>query len=57
MSISFPAALQCVQQKLVQDVKEQGCSSIELLYVALVDWYQKVGFQVNQRQWMGEKIL
>lgn len=57
MSISFPAVLQCVQQKLVQDVKEQGCSFIELLYAALVDWYQKVGFQVNQRQWMGEKIL
>lgn len=38
-------------------LQKQGCASIELLYVALVDWYKKVGFQVNQRQWMGEKKL
>lgn len=35
----------------------QGSGSVELLYVALVDWYRKLGFQVNQRQWMGHKQL
>lgn len=36
-------------------LKEQGCGSIELRYVALEDWYHKVGFCTFQRMWMGEK--
>lgn len=38
-------------------LKEQGCGSIELRYVALEDWYHKVGFCTFQRMWMGEKSL
>lgn len=38
-------------------LQSQGSGSVELLYVALVDWYQKLGFQVNQSQWMGQKTL
>ena len=38
-------------------LKEQGCGSIELRYVALEDWYHKVGFCTFQRMWMGEKNL
>lgn len=38
-------------------LKEQGCGSIELRYVALEDWYEKVGFCTFQRMWMGEKNL
>jgi len=38
-------------------LKLQGCMNIELRYVALVDWYQKIGFEVIRRQWMGEKDL
>lgn len=38
-------------------LKEQGCSSIELRYVELVEWYGKLGFRVIRRQWMGEKSL
>lgn len=41
----------------IQWLQQQGCGSIELLYVALVDWYRKLGFEVNQQQWMGEKKL
>ena len=36
-------------------LKEQNCSSIELRYVELVEWYEKLGFRVARRQWMGEK--
>ncbi len=38
-------------------LKSRGCESVELLYVALIDWYRKIGFQVEQRQWMGEKSI
>ena len=38
-------------------LKDQGCGSIELRYVALEDWYHKVGFCTFQRMWMGEKSL
>ena len=38
-------------------LKEQGCGSIELRYVALEDWYHKVGFCTFQRMWMGGKNL
>ncbi len=38
-------------------LKEQNCSSIELRYVELVEWYEKLGFKVLRRQWMGEKNL
>lgn len=38
-------------------LKSQGCDAIELRYVALVDWYERVGFRVHRRQWMGEKII
>ena len=35
----------------------QNCSSIELRYVELVEWYEKLGFKVRRRQWMGEKKI
>lgn len=38
-------------------LKSKGCNEIELLYVALVDWYERIGFQIKQTQWMGEKTL
>ena len=41
----------------IRRLQEQGSPSIELLYVALVDWYRQVGFQVVRRQWMGRKPL
>jgi len=41
----------------MQWLKEQGCSSIELRYVAIADWYGKLGFLVEREQWMGEKSL
>jgi ribosomal protein S18 acetylase RimI-like enzyme len=41
----------------MQWLKEQGCEFIELRYVELVDWYNKLGFYVECEQWMGEKRL
>ena len=41
----------------IKCLQSRGCSSIELLYVALVDWYKKLGFQIRQEQWMGGKRL
>lgn len=41
----------------VRWLRDQGCDSIELRYVALEDWYAKVGFRTYQRQWMGRKGL
>ncbi len=38
-------------------LKAQNCTSIELRYVEIVDWYRKIGFQPTQLQWMGEKKL
>ncbi|MCL2521544.1 MAG: GNAT family N-acetyltransferase [Erysipelotrichales bacterium] len=38
-------------------LKEQGVEAIELLYVALVDWYGRLGFKVVSEQWMAEKII
>ena len=38
-------------------LKEQGCTAVELRYVALVQWYSKMGFTVSDRQWMGEKQI
>ena len=38
-------------------LKEQGCDLIELRFVALVDWYRAIGFEVTGRQWMGGKRL
>ncbi|MDR0220529.1 MAG: GNAT family N-acetyltransferase [Lachnospiraceae bacterium] len=38
-------------------LKEQGCESVELLYVGLEDWYGRVGFVSTGKQWMGEKLL
>ena len=37
-------------------LKAQNCTSIELRYVEIVDWYRKIGFQPTRLQWMGEKI-
>lgn len=37
-------------------LKAQGCTSVELLYVALVEWYARLGFETMHRQWMGEKV-
>jgi len=36
-------------------LKQNGCASIELRYVAIVAWYEKMGFSVAGWQWMGEK--
>lgn len=38
-------------------LKEQGCTSAELLYVELVEWYSQLGFKTMHRQWMGEKVI
>lgn len=38
-------------------LKAQGCTSVELLYVALVDWYARLGFETMHRQWMGRKVI
>jgi len=38
-------------------LKKEGCISIELRYVELVDWYKKVGFHITGSQWMGEKSI
>lgn len=38
-------------------LKRNGCTSIELLYVELIDWYQKIGFSITSLQWMGEKEI
>ncbi|MBR4888285.1 MAG: GNAT family N-acetyltransferase [Clostridia bacterium] len=37
--------------------KSQNCTSIELRYVEIVDWYRKIGFVPTRLQWMGEKTL
>ena len=37
-------------------LKRQGCSSVELRYVELVEWYGKLGFEMARHQWMGEKL-
>lgn len=39
----------------IEWLKAMGCTSIELRYVHLVDWYKKLGFKVIRHQWMGEK--
>lgn len=36
-------------------LKSQKCTSIELRYVEIVDWYRKIGFEPTRLQWMGEK--
>lgn len=41
----------------VEWLKSQGCEAIELRYVASVNWYERVGFRVIHRQWMGEKTI
>jgi len=38
-------------------LKQNGCVSIELRYVAIVAWYEKMGFSVAGMQWMGEKQI
>ncbi|MCL2638551.1 MAG: GNAT family N-acetyltransferase [Oscillospiraceae bacterium] len=38
-------------------LKQRGCTAVELRYVAIVDWYRKLGFYVEREQWMGEKAL
>jgi len=43
--------------KSVEWLQERGCTSAELLYVELVSWYGRIGFDVCSRQWMGEKDL
>jgi len=37
--------------------KSHGLKSIELRYVALVDWYKALGFEITNSQWMGEKLI
>lgn len=41
----------------VEWLKAQGCDAVELRYVALVDWYERIGFSVKRRLWMGEKEI
>ena len=43
--------------KGIEWLKAERCSSVELFYVDLVDWYQKIGFETVRHQWMGEKSL
>ena len=38
-------------------LKSQKCTSIELRYVEIVDWYTKIGFEPTRHQWMGEKMI
>lgn len=38
-------------------LKSQNCTSIELRYVEIVNWYRKIGFKPTRLQWMGEKSL
>ncbi|MCL2717887.1 MAG: GNAT family N-acetyltransferase [Lachnospiraceae bacterium] len=37
-------------------LKEQGCVEIELLYVGMIGWYEKLGFRPVSYQWMGKKV-
>lgn len=41
----------------IEWLKSQDCDTVELRYVALVDWYARMGFQVKHRLWMGEKLI
>jgi beta-N-acetylhexosaminidase len=36
-------------------LKEQGCVKIELLYVGMEGWYERLGFQPISYLWMGRK--
>jgi len=36
-------------------IKEQGGEAIELLYVAIPDWYERLGFEPVSYQWMGKR--
>ncbi len=38
-------------------LKAQGCTSIELRFVEIVNWYKRMGFLETHKQWMGEKQL
>lgn len=38
-------------------LKGQGCTSIELRFVEIVNWYKRMGFLETHTQWMGEKPL
>ena len=36
---------------------ERDCKDIQLLYVERVAWYNKLGYEVTSRQWMGRKKI
>lgn len=36
---------------------EKNCKDIQLLYVERVAWYNKLGYEVTSRQWMGKKEI
>ena len=36
---------------------ERNCRDIQLLYVERVAWYNKLGYEVTSRQWMGRKKI
>ncbi len=36
---------------------EKSCKDIQLLYVERVAWYNKLGYEVTSRQWMGRKKI
>lgn len=36
---------------------ERNCKDIQLLYVERVAWYNKLGYEVTSRQWMGRKKI
>lgn len=40
-----------------RQLKWLGCAEIELRYVALEKWYEKMGFTTQSRQWMGRKSV
>lgn len=41
----------------LEHLKEMGCTSAELLYTWLADWYGKLGFETMHTQWMGYKEI
>ena len=36
---------------------EKNCKDIQLLYVERIAWYNKLGYEVTSRQWMGRKKI
>ncbi|MBQ8287325.1 MAG: GNAT family N-acetyltransferase [Clostridia bacterium] len=43
--------------RAIEWLKSQGCDTIHLRYVELVDWYGRLGFRIVGQQWMEEKEI